>query len=321
MKVNLLSFLSPEIRRQTRENIRQGLALDPLSDIVFKILLTANNRDSREACRSLLSACTGRPVASLSVKNNELLPEFLTGKTMRLDAHLAFNDGEKADLEMQMHRTSDNLQARAMVCASKLLSAQPLRGESYEKVKRVYQVFFLNFELFPGSDKIPRRYTMREEDEQDELTNLLTVIFYELPKLERTARDCAAGKKDLNILPDEQKWGIYLKYRKERWMRGLIEELCRKEEGIMHAERALKRMSLSENIWWWKYARDKRRSDYISEMAARKEALEDARTEALAEGRTEGLAEAGAKYQAAVEAKDQEIEELRRKLREAGIGD
>jgi hypothetical protein len=42
----------------------------------------------------------------------------------------------------------------------------------------------------------------------------------------------------------------------------LIEELCRGEEGIMHAERALKRMSLSENIWWWKYARDKRRTDY-----------------------------------------------------------
>jgi flagellar biosynthesis/type III secretory pathway protein FliH len=97
------------------------------------------------------------------------------------------------------------------------------------------------------------------------------------------------------------------------------------EEGIMHAERALKRMSLSENIWWWKYARDKRRSDYVSEMAARKEALEEARTEGraegLAEGRTEGLAESEAKYQPVVEAKDREIEELRRKLRKAGIDD
>jgi predicted transposase/invertase (TIGR01784 family) len=351
VKVNLLSFLSPEVRRQTRENIRRGIALDPLSDIVFKTLLTANNRDSREACRSLLSACTRRPVASLSIKNNELLPEILTGKTMRLDAHLAFNNGEKADLEMQMHKSSDDLKARAMVCASKLLSSQPLRGESYGKVKRVYQVFFLNFELFPGSDKISRRYTMREEDEQDELTNLLTVIFYELPKLEQTVRDCAAGKKDLNILPEELKWGIYLKYRNDQGMGSLIDELCRAEEGIMHAERALKRMSLSENIWWWKYARDKRRTDNASEMAARKEALEDARTEGrekglaegrteglaegrteglaegrtegLAEGRTEGLAEgrveAKAEYQPVIEAKDREIEELRRKLREAGI--
>jgi flagellar biosynthesis/type III secretory pathway protein FliH len=149
------------------------------------------------------------------------------------------------------------------------------------------------------------------------------VIFYELPKLERTARDCAAGKKDLNVLPEELKWGIYFKYRRERRMRGLIEELCRMEEGIMHAERALKRMSLSENIWWWKYARDKRRSDYISEMAARKEALEEALEEARTKGRTEGLAEGRAEGltegRAEGEAKDREIEELRRKLRKAGI--
>ncbi|MDR1248121.1 MAG: Rpn family recombination-promoting nuclease/putative transposase [Treponema sp.] len=314
MKVSLLSFLSPEARRQARENIRRGIALDPLSDIVFKTLFTANNRDSREACRCLLSACTRRPVVSLSVKNNELLPDILTGKTIRLDAHLAFNDGEKADLEMQMHKTSDDLQARAMVCASKLLSAQPLRGESYRKVKRVYQIFFLNFELFSGSDKIPRRYTMREEHEQDELTNLVTVIFYELPKLEMIVRG-AVEKKGLKVLPEELKWGIYLRYRNAQRIGGLIEELCRAEEGIMHAERALKRLSLSENIWWWKYARDKRRMDYVSEMAARKEALEEAREEGLTEGRKE----TEAKYQAVVEAKEREIEELRRKLRKAGI--
>jgi flagellar biosynthesis/type III secretory pathway protein FliH len=37
------------------------------------------------------------------------------------------------------------------------------------------------------------------------------------------------------------------------------------------------------------------------------------------EGREEGLAKGEAKYQPVVEAKDREIEELRRKLREAGI--
>jgi hypothetical protein len=40
MNVNLLSFLSPEVRRQARENIRQGVALDPLSDIVFRSIYT-----------------------------------------------------------------------------------------------------------------------------------------------------------------------------------------------------------------------------------------------------------------------------------------
>jgi predicted transposase/invertase (TIGR01784 family) len=301
MKLNLFPFLSPQLRRQTRENIRQGLALDPLSDIVFKTLFAANNADSREACRSLLSACTKRPVVALSVHNNEILPEFLTGKTIRLDANLTFNDGEKADLEMQMSKTSDDLKRRAMVYGSRILSSQPLRGNDYSKVKRVYQIFFLNFELFPGSSQIPRRYSMREEQEQDELTNLLTVIFYELPKLAKTVRECAAGKQNLKTLPGELKWGIYFKYRNKRRMGDLIEELCRGEEGIMSAERALKKLSLSEKLWWWKYARDKRAMDYASAMAA-----------ARREGQAEGKIEAEAEYQPM-------IEELRRKLREAGI--
>jgi predicted transposase/invertase (TIGR01784 family) len=308
MKLNLLTVLSPETRRQARENIRQGLALDPLSDIVFKTLFAANNPDSREACRSLLSACTRRPVASISVKNNELLPNLLSGKTVRIDAHIDFNDGEKADLEIQMHKTSDDLKRRALVYGSKLLSAQPLRGKNDFKVKRVYQIFFFNFELFSGSGLIPRRYTMREEREQDELTNLLTVIFYELPKLEQTVRDCAAGKQDLQALPDELKWGIYLKYRNDQRKGGLIEELCQTEEGIMRAEKALRRLSLSEKLWWWKYGRDKRKADYASAMDAERDI-----------GRAEGLEEAEAKYQPIVEEKDRQNEELRRKLREAGI--
>jgi hypothetical protein len=179
-----------------------------------------------------------------------------------------------------------------------------------------FLIFFLNFELFPGSDKIPRRYTMREEQEHDELTELVTVIFYELPKLEQTVRDCAAGKQDLQALPGELKWGIYFKYRNDQRMGGLIEELCRAEEGIMHAEKALKKLSLSEKLWWWKYAREKRRNDYASAMdGARDEGL----AEGLAEGEAKGRQEAEAKYQSIVEIKDRELEELRRKLREAGI--
>jgi predicted transposase/invertase (TIGR01784 family) len=320
MKLSLFAALSPETRRLARENIRNGLALDPLSDIVFKTLFTANNPDSHEACRSLLSACTRRSVASLSVKNNELLPGLLSGKTIRIDAHLDFNDGEKADLEIQMHKTSDDLKRRALVYGSKLLSSQPLRGEDYSKVKRVYQIFFLNFELFPESGLIPRRYSMREEQEQDELTNLLTVIFYELPKLEKTVRDCAAGDQRLKTLPDELKWGIYLKYRNNQRMGDVIKELCQTEEGIMRAEKALRRLSLSEKLWWWKYARDKRKADYASAMdAARDQGL--AEGQKAAEAKYQPIVEENRAIKREIETKDQEIEELRRKLREAGMDD
>ncbi|GHV90032.1 hypothetical protein AGMMS50268_05350 [Spirochaetia bacterium] len=67
---------------------------------MFKLLFTANDDDSREALRLLLSDCTHRPVRNVQVQNNEILPEYLTGKTVRLDIHVTFNDGEQADLEI-----------------------------------------------------------------------------------------------------------------------------------------------------------------------------------------------------------------------------
>jgi predicted transposase/invertase (TIGR01784 family) len=325
--MNIPFLLFPSLRRQARENVKQGLTLDILSDFVFKTLFTADDEDSREACRLLLSACIRRPVASLSIRNNEILPDYLTGKTIRLDIHLTFNDGDEADLEMQMKRTGDNLKVRATIYAAKLLAGQAKRGEAYAKVKRVYQIFFLNFILFPGSEKIPRRYTMQEEDEHDNLSDVMTVIFYELPKLERIVQECLTGKRELAVLPAELKWGIYFRCRNDKKMGPVIEELCREEDGIMKAERALKRISREEEQWARNLFREKASMDYAS-------GLYDARQKGLAEGREKGRAEgtekgrqAGlaegrketeVKYRPILEEKDRVIEALRRQLREAG---
>ncbi len=129
-----LSFLVPffwgELRRTARENAEKGVPLDILSDFVFKSLFTDDNEDSRDALRHLLSACIGRPVASLAIQNNELLPEYLTGKTVHLDIHLYFNDGEQADLEMQVQRTDDDIKVRAIVLGARMLSGQANGGSS-----------------------------------------------------------------------------------------------------------------------------------------------------------------------------------------------
>ncbi|WP_010263883.1 PD-(D/E)XK nuclease family transposase, partial [Treponema primitia] len=69
------------------------------------------------------------------------------------------------------------------------------RGEQYKQIRRVYQIFFLNFVLFPGSDKVPRRYFMQEEDEHDRLSDVVCSIFYELPKLDKLVQDCLSGKQ------------------------------------------------------------------------------------------------------------------------------
>ena len=103
------SRLSRELKRLAKQNAANGKPLSVLDDIVFKTMLTSDTDDSREALRCLLSACTKREVSKVKILNNELLPSHLEAKSPRLDVHVTFNDGEVADLEMQMSKSGDDL--------------------------------------------------------------------------------------------------------------------------------------------------------------------------------------------------------------------
>ncbi|GHT68580.1 hypothetical protein FACS1894110_16450 [Spirochaetia bacterium] len=244
------------LKRLARKYAAEGRILDVMLDIVFKSLFTADDEDSREALRLLLSDCTHRNVRDMQVQNSEILPEYLTGKAVRLDILVTFNNGEQADLEMQIRKSDDDLKARALLLGTKLLAGQMKRGTKYQETKRVYQIFFLNCILFPGSDKVPRRYFPMEETEHDRLSNKLEIIFYEMPKLEKVVRAYFEGKADLKILPKEQKWCIFFRYKNNEKMEPLIQELCKQEEGIMRADRALAKISRNQQKWARAFSRE-----------------------------------------------------------------
>ena len=234
---------SAELKRLAKNNIAQGKALSILDDVVFKAMLTSDTEDSREALRSLLSACTRREISAVQVVNNELIPAHLAAKSPRLDAPVTFNDGEAANLEMQLSISSDDLKARAVYYAAMLLAGQSRKGKPYKQIKRVYQIFFLNFKLFPKSTKIPRRYYYIEETEHDRLSDVTEIIFYEMPKLEQRVQEYLEGKIDFKTLSNDEMWCIYFRYRHEDWAASLIKELCRKEDGIMRAEKTINKVS------------------------------------------------------------------------------
>jgi predicted transposase/invertase (TIGR01784 family) len=231
--------LARELKRLAREN--QGNPLSILDDGVFKLLFAGDNEDSREALRSLLSACTRRAVSKVQIKNNELHPAYFGGKKSRLDVLVTFNDGEIADLEMQNALSGDNLRKRAEFYTAQLLSAQLPKGKKYESIKRVYQIFFLNCVLFPESAKFARRYFYQEEEEHDRLSEASEIIFYEFPKLEQKLNGIVDGDIKIESLTVEEKWCMYIKYRHEESAGTLINQLCHKEVGIMHAERAVRK--------------------------------------------------------------------------------
>jgi predicted transposase/invertase (TIGR01784 family) len=282
-------FIPRRIRLMAREYAAQGKTPSILNDTVFKAVFGSEDEDSRDALRSLLSACTRRQVSQVRLLNTELLPEYLTGKTIRLDIHATFNDGEQADLEMQVGGAGDDLRARASLYAARLLSGQAARGKSYRGLKRVYQVFFLDGVLFPRSMKLAHRFTMKEEETGECLNGLMEIIFYELPKASVVVEGCMGGGAGLGRLREEEKWCIYMKYRHECEAEGLIGELCRGEEGIMKAERALRKVYRDEERWARALFREKAAMDYRSAKMDAKMDLKEAREEGLAEGRQEIL--------------------------------
>ena len=296
---------SRAIKRQARIYAAQGKPLNIMTDTVFKAVFASDDEDSRAALRSLLSCIIHREVSHLRIMNSEIPPDLLKGKTVRLDIHATFNDGEQADLEMQIGLSGDDLKTRAAFYAARLLSGQGKRGEPYRGLKRVYQIFFLNSVLFPGSEKIPRRYFLKEEKEQDKLSEVVEVIFYELPKVEKEAVRYIEGVdvREVENLSPEEKWCIYMKYRHEERAGKLMEKLSQ-EEGIMSAERVLERVNRDYEKWARQLFREKAEMDYYAGIAS-------ARLEGRAEGETQGYERARGEYE---EIRWRERQEYEKKL-------
>ena len=279
-------FLAWELKKLAREN--QGKPLNIMDDAVFKSMLAADNEDSRIALRSLLSACTRRTVSEVQVLNSELIPVHRNAKVSLLDVHVTFNDGETANLEMQTSKSNDDLCKRAEYYTAVILAGRLPKGKMYKDIKRVYQIFFLNFILFPQSDKFSRRYYYQEAEDHERLSNTTEIIFYELPKLEQRFRDFQAGMAGMENLTEEEKWCIYIKYRHENFE--LIEHICQKEEGIMHAEKAVKRVSrdlrmYARRVAEMKYTIDSSISYSTGKAEGREEGIQEGLTEGLEKGK------------------------------------
>ncbi|MDR0442312.1 MAG: Rpn family recombination-promoting nuclease/putative transposase [Treponema sp.] len=314
MNIFVKSRLAWELKRLARENALHGKPLTIMDDVVFKIMLTSDSEDSREALRSLLSACTKREVSKVKVLNNELLPAHLAAKFPRLDVHVTFNDGESADMEMQIGESDDNLKKRAAFYSAMLISGQSKRGEPYDKIKRVYQIFFLNTVLFPHSDKIPRRYCYIEKEEHDILTDITEIIFYEMPKLERKVRDFLSGSAEM-LLPDDEKWCMFMKYWHEERAAPLIEKLYNEEEGIMRAGSALTKVDRDYIKFAKHMAEEKNRvDDYYRTLKLKQQVEAEVRAEVLAKMRAKVRTEIEAKALAEIEAEMKTAEIARNAL-------
>jgi predicted transposase/invertase (TIGR01784 family) len=129
------------------------------------------------------------------------------------------------------------------------------------------------------------------------------------------------GRDDLKILSPEEKWCIFFKYKQDKVMEPLIQELCREEEGIMLANKRIDRLSRRSEDWARALYRDKVEMDYssglyASRMAGKAEGKVEGKAEGIVEGtakgKVEGIAEAKAEAARNMKAEGDSIEKISR---------
>ncbi len=264
--------------------------LIPLKDDVsFKMFLSSPTAESNACLRSMLSAMTGREITRARVTNSELIPEFARGKMPRMDVNCTFNDGQKADIELQLTTAGDDQKLRALYYASKLYAGSLRKGKLYKNAPSVYQIFLTDFDPFDDSKndgekenirtgKFYHRAMMRLDD-GSVFADRLQILFFNLnvpdgvdEGLKKASNWCkfisgSTDPKVLEVLGNDDGW---------------------KEEFRMAMDAYMK-VSAEEKAWAYHLSTDRAEADYwnglrLSRDEGRKEGLEDGLKEGISRG-------------------------------------
>ncbi|MDR2577526.1 MAG: Rpn family recombination-promoting nuclease/putative transposase, partial [Chitinispirillales bacterium] len=101
----------------------------------------------------LLSELLGRDVAVFEILESESNAESRFGKSNKLDLKAKIDGGEIAIFEIQTGTQNDFFH-RILFGTSKAVVEQLHRGDGYWKIKKVYSIDIVYFELGKGSDYI-----------------------------------------------------------------------------------------------------------------------------------------------------------------------
>ena len=156
-----------------------------LNDYAFKFVFGADDKDANNALKSLLSVFLEKPVASVVVKNSELVKNNRKMKSSRLDLLVEFENGNQIDLEIQAQPTEDDLPSRFGYYMARLHGNQSLEGRLYSDLKSTYVLVFLNTRLYPKEEIYEHVFQYRDENQ-----NLMAIqedkqkiILIEMPKV------------------------------------------------------------------------------------------------------------------------------------------
>ena len=263
--------------------------LPPSDDRVFKLLLTSDE-ESKPALADLIAATIGEPVTDVLVRSNELPSGDTEEKDQRFDVNCRMDQNRQADVEMQAsyiqetpHGKHENLKGKSTYYLCDLHSSQSARGKRrYDELSRSYQITFCSYTVFPEKKGFFHSFSLRNDEDNELLTDALRIIFVELSKLKEVL------KKPAGEMTDLEKWAVFLRYASEPEHREIVNEIIAAKGEIEVAANLLMGISKDERERAILRSRKMYRTDYESDMAT---AWDNGMNEGLIKGRIEGLNE------------------------------
>ena len=247
------------------------------NDLIFKEVFASNDELSRGALRGLLSAYIHKEVHSIKVIQNEIRTSFLLQKETRMDINVVFNDGERADIEMQLVNHKEELIPRMIYYMTQLFMSQEMQGKSYRCLHNAYTILIANFTIFEDEQEY-HDFMLRDKDNYS-LSDLLHIIVIELPKVK---------EQKVEEMDQMQRWNYYLENYEREGKEAIIELIKKKQEEIAMADEKIVQISPEE------VARIKKIYDdrwALEEKWRFERAVEEEAAKSLQQGLEKGLAE------------------------------
>ena len=187
--------------------------VDPTNDIAFKKIFS--DKDKQEILISFLNAVLDfkkdKTITNIIIVNPYQVPKIEALKETILDIKATNQAGENFIIEIQK-KDLGNFSKRTLYYTAKAYVEQLDIGNDYSKLRKVYFIGLLNFNMFSSENFISRHLILNQETQNQDLDDF-EFSFIELKKFNKSLNDLGNNldkwiyflkhAKDLTLIPKE----------------------------------------------------------------------------------------------------------------------
>jgi predicted transposase/invertase (TIGR01784 family) len=158
---------------------------DPKNDLAFKKIFGDKNHTNIliSLLNSILDFKEGKLISEVELANPYQIPKIPELKETILDIKATNKNGENFIVEMQ-RKDLHNFTKRSLYYTAKAYSEQLDIGNDYSKLKKVYFIGIVNFNIFDNKNYISRHLIVNQETSKQDLDDF-EFSFIELPKFNK----------------------------------------------------------------------------------------------------------------------------------------